>query len=76
MERIRKILIDIRPEYDFTGSINFIEEGMLDSFDVITLVTELEEVFSIQIDGENIIPERFSSIEAIKDLINLSGGHL
>lgn len=76
MERIRKILIDIRPEYDFIGDINFIEEGMLDSFDVITLVTELEEVFSIQIDGENIIPERFSNIEAIKDLINLSGGHL
>lgn len=36
--------------------VDFIEEGMLDSFDVITLVTELEETFNIQIDGADIIP--------------------
>lgn len=54
MEKIREILIDIRPEYDFLEEVNFIEAGMLDSFDVINLVNEIEEQFKIQIDGSNI----------------------
>jgi acyl carrier protein len=74
MEKIREILIDTRPEYDFLEEVDFIEAGMLDSFDVITLVTELEEQFDIQIDGEDIVPENFSSINAIKDLILKNGG--
>ncbi len=74
MEKIREILIDTRPEYDFLEDVDFIEEGMLDSFDVITLVTELEENFNIQIDGSNIVPENFCSIKAIKELIIKSGG--
>ncbi len=74
MEKIRKILIDTRPEYDFLNDIDFIDEGMLDSFDVITLVTEFEEKFNIVINGEDILPENFSSIERIKKLIVKSGG--
>lgn len=76
MEKIREILIDTRPEYDFLEEVDFIEAGMLDSFDVITLVTELEEQFDIQIDGEDIVPENFSSINAIKDLILKNGGNI
>lgn len=76
MKDIRDILIDIRPEYDFLEEVNFIEAGMLDSFDVITLVTEIEEEFKIQIDGSNILPENFSSIDSIKKLIVLSGGKI
>lgn len=74
MDRIREILVDTRPEYDFLEDIDFIEAGMLDSFDVITLVTEIEEEFNVQIDGAHIIPENFSSINAIKKLIVSSGG--
>lgn len=76
MKDIREILIDIRPEYSFLEEVNFIEAGMLDSFDVITLVTEIEEKFEIQIDGINILPENFSSIDSIKKLIVLSGGEI
>ena len=74
MEKIREILIDIRPEYDFMDEVNFIEAGMLDSFDVINLVNEIEEQFKIQIDGSNILPENFCSIKAIENLIVKSGG--
>ncbi len=74
MEEIREILVDIRPEYDFKEDVDFIEAGMLDSFDVITLVTELEEKFDIQIDGSEIVPERFNSIKAIKALIDETKG--
>ena len=68
-DKIREILVDIRPEYDFLEDKDFIEAGMLDSFDVLTLVTDLEEKFNIKIDGGDILPENFSSINAIKDLI-------
>lgn len=68
-EKIREILVDIRPEYDFSGDENFIESGMLDSFDVLTLVADLEEKFGVKIDGGDILPENFGSIEAIENLI-------
>lgn len=76
MDKVRAILIDTRPEYDFQEKVDFIEAGMLDSFDVITLVTELEEEFDIQIDGEDIVPENFCSLEAIKILVAKSGGKI
>ena len=68
-EKIREILVDIRPEYDFSGDENFIESGMLDSFDVLTLVADLEEKFGVKIDGGDILRENFGSIEAIENLI-------
>ena len=46
---------------------------MLDSFDVLTLVTDLEEKFGVKIDGGDILPENFGSIEAIENLIVKSG---
>ncbi len=73
-EAIRIILNDIRPEYEFYEEIDFIESGMLDSFDVLTLVTELEEKFNIRINGSDILPENFCSIKAIENLIVKSGG--
>ena len=72
-EKIIKILSEIRPEFDFTGSANFIEEGMLDSFDVVSLVTALDEEFSISIDGMDIKPENFSSVQNIAALLMKKG---
>lgn len=69
---IKEILKDIRPEYDFEDDVDFIEAGMLDSFDVLTLVTDLESKFNIQIDGSEILPENFASINAIMSLIEKS----
>lgn len=73
-EKIIKILTDLRPEFDFTDeSLNFIEEGMLDSFDVVSLVDALDTEFNIVIDGVDILPENFSSIENIIKLLKKSG---
>ncbi|MGB6329968.1 MAG: acyl carrier protein [Halarcobacter sp.] len=74
MEEIRELLIDIRPDYDFIEDVNFIETGMLDSFDIITLVTELEEKFNVRIDGSDILPENFCSIKAIENLLLKNNG--
>lgn len=72
-EKIIRILTDLRPEFDFTENVNFINEGMLDSFDVINLVQALDETFSISIDGIDIVPDNFSTIENIKELLLKNG---
>ena len=71
-EKIIKILTELRPEFDFTD-VNFIEEGMLDSFDVVNLVTDLDSTFGISIDGVDILPENFSSVESIEKLLIKNG---
>ena len=69
--KVIEILNEIRPEFDFSEPIdNFIEAGMLDSFDVVTLVTTLDEEFAISIEGTDILPENFSSVESITVLLS------
>ena len=76
METIKKILADIRPEFDFESSTDFIEDGYLDSFDLVTLVAELDETFNISIDGLDIVPENFMSVETIAEVVKKNGGTL
>jgi acyl carrier protein len=72
-EKIIKILEDTRPEFDFQDeSVNFMEAGYLDSFDIITLVVDLEDKFDVKIIGALILPENFESIAAILKLIETS----
>lgn len=72
-QQIIEILTELRPEFDFTQDIDFIEAGMLDSFDVITLVNTLDGKFSISIDGIDVVPENFSSAEKIEVLLKKNG---
>lgn len=73
-EKIYSILEELRPEFDFKNSKNFVEDGYLDSFDVVTLVAEIEAKFNILIDGLEVLPENFETVEAICALINKNGG--
>ena len=69
-EKILEILAELRPEFDFTEEgVDFIEEGMLDSFDIVSLVDEIEEKFGVAIGGTDVVPENFSSIDAICETI-------
>lgn len=72
-QQIINILQEIRPEFDFYQDINFIDEGMLDSFDVVSLVTTLDEKYGISIDGMDILPENFSTVDSIINLLIKSG---
>ena len=72
-QQIINILQEIRPEFDFSQEVNFIEEGMLDSFDVVSLVTTLDESFGISIDGMDITPENFATIDSIQGLLIKNG---
>lgn len=76
MGKILKILEDIRPEFDFTTSQNFIDDGYLDSFDMVSLVSALEEEFCILIDALDILPENFSDLEAIANVVKKNGGDI
>ncbi len=69
-EKILEILQDIRPELDFTESNDFIEDGYLDSFDMVALVSAIDKEYGISILGEDIVPENFSNIESIIKIIN------
>ncbi len=68
-EKIFEFLYEVRPECDFRQSTNFIEEGLLDSFDIVSLVVSLDKEFDISIDGVDILPENFSSVESIAGLL-------
>lgn len=71
-----KILNDLLPEQDFTQEVNFINEGMIDSFDLVLLVSELDKKFGISIDGVDIIPENFCSLNQMIKLLIKNGAVL
>ena len=72
-DQIIKILTELRPEFDFSQDVDFIEEGMLDSFDVVNLVSDLDATFGISIDGIDILPENFATVDAIENLLKKNG---
>lgn len=69
---VLRILKDIQPVYEFEDDVDFVEKGYLDSFDVVTLVSALEEEFSVIISALDIVPENFASVKKICALVNKS----
>lgn len=76
MKSIAETLKEIRPEFDFTTSQDFISDGMLDSFDIVTLVSSLDKNFGVSIPGTEILPENFQNIQAIETLLRKSGAKI
>lgn len=71
-DKIIEILKETRPEFEFSESVNFIDAGFLDSFDLITIVADLESTFNIKINGALIVPESFHNIDSILNLVKNS----
>ncbi|MCQ2080794.1 MAG: acyl carrier protein [Lachnospiraceae bacterium] len=69
---ILEILKEIKPECDFEASSNFIDDALLDSYEIVELVEAMEDEYGIFIDGMEILPENFVSIEAIQALVDRS----
>ena len=57
MDEIYEILEELRPEFDFRKSENFVEDGFLDSFDIVSIISMVEEKYGINIDGLDILPD-------------------
>ena len=70
MDEILEILRDVRPDVDFENEKKLIDDNVLDSFDIITIVSEFNEEFDIEIDVEDLEPENFNTVEAMKELID------
>ena len=69
MEDLLEILKDIHPEVDFENCTTLIDDGILDSFDIVTLVSTIMTEFDVVITAEELLPENFNSAAAIYDLI-------
>lgn len=69
MESLLRILEELHPEVDFKDSKSLIDDKILDSFDIITLITEINEEYDVKIPVDEIIPENFNSAEALFKLI-------
>lgn len=76
METIYTILGELRPEFDFKASADFIADGYLDSFDIVSLVAELEDRFDCLIDALDILPENFNTVESIVEIVRKNGGKM
>lgn len=69
---IMDMLKELKPEEDFEDSGAFIDEELLDSFDVITLISMIEEKYGVSVDGLDIVPENFQNIDAMIKLVEKS----
>lgn len=70
MNELLDILTRIRPEADFNISTDFVGDGLLDSFDIVALVADLDAAYGISIPGSEITPEHFRNAEAILGLVS------
>lgn len=72
-ERILGILAGINPDLDYAASDDFLGDGMLDSFDMVVLVSELDKAYAIHIEGTDVLPEHFCNLGAICVLLGKYG---
>lgn len=69
MEKLLKILEDIRPDLDFSTEDKLIDNALLDSFDIISITTEINDQFDINISVADLLPENYNSAKAMWELI-------
>ena len=68
-KQIIEILSEICPGVDFETQTALIDDGLIDSLDIVAVVTELMEAFDVELGVDDLTPENFNSVEAIEDLI-------
>ena len=69
MDKLLELLKGIRPDVDFETETALIDDGILDSFDIIQVVTELNENFEVEISIDELVPENFNTAQAMWELI-------
>lgn len=69
MERLIEILEEIKDDVDFRECTNLIDGGYLDSFDILQLISALDDEYDISIPASEIIPKNFNSAEALYEMV-------
>lgn len=71
MDKLLEILTQLRPDVDFESCDTLIDDGILDSFDIVSLVGQINDVFDVDINVEDLLPENFNSADAMLELIKV-----
>ena len=71
-EQVMEILKDIRSDIDFENSGKLIDDGILESLDIVAIVGEFNEEFDVEISVDDLLPENFNSVDAMVELITRS----
>ena len=69
MKNLLSILEDLHPDVDFETCTTLIDDGIIDSFDIVSIISEVNDVFDVVIPPEEILPENFNSAQALFELI-------
>ena len=69
MEQLIEILQNLHPDIDFETYEGLVDDGILDSLDIVTLITDINDAFDVSIPAEEILPENFNSAKALWELI-------
>lgn len=72
-EKVMDILMDLRPDVDFENENRLIGDGILESFDIMSLVGEFEEEFDVKIRTKDLIAENFNSVDAMVAMLQKLG---
>lgn len=68
MEKVLEVLQEIRPDIDFQKETTLIDDGFLDSMDIVSIISELNDVFNIGIRVSELNPENFNSAKSIYEM--------
>lgn len=69
MHALIKILTDLHPDVDYSGQTSLVDDKILDSFDIVTIIAEVDNEYDVTIPAEEITPENFNSAESLYKLI-------
>jgi D-alanine--poly(phosphoribitol) ligase subunit 2 len=70
MDRLLEILYSIRPDLDFDNENKLVDGGYLDSFDIVSIIAELDLEYDINVRVSELTPENFNSAAAIMNMVN------
>ncbi|MBR2186100.1 MAG: acyl carrier protein [Lachnospiraceae bacterium] len=68
-EKILEILTEVRPDIDFESETELVSGNILESFDIVQIVAELDDEFDIEISPKDLTADNFNSLEALEELI-------
>ena len=68
-EELLEILEDCCPDVDFENETALIDDGLLESLDIVTIVNDIMHHFDVRLSVDDLLPENFNSVEAMLDLI-------
>ena len=69
MDELMELLEEIAPDVDFAAETRLIDDKVLDSFSIVSLVAQLADTFDIEISPKYLVPENFNSAQAMWDMI-------